>query len=74
VEMLDAPTGHVRWAQTFGRTLKGVFKAEEEIAQAVTRVLQTTLAPSASGRLVLLCYKIDTSIGHIRRCANVREE
>ena len=52
VEMLDARTGQVRWAETFNRTLKAVFMVEEEIAQAVTRVLKTRLAAPASGRLI----------------------
>lgn len=52
VEILDAETGQVRWAETFDRALKAVFRVEEEIAQAVTRVLQTTLAPPASARLM----------------------
>ena len=50
VEMIDAPTGQVRWAQTFERTLKAVFRVEEEIAQTVAQFLQATLP--VSGRLI----------------------
>lgn len=47
-EVLDAASGEVRWAETFDRTIDEIFSVEEEIAQAVTRVLQVTLAPHFS--------------------------
>jgi adenylate cyclase len=51
-EMIDATTGEVRWAETYNRTLDDVFTVQAEIAQAVARVLQLTLAPSVSKRLI----------------------
>jgi serine/threonine-protein kinase len=47
-EILDVASGEVRWAETYARTLDGLFTLEEEIAQAVARALQMTLASSAS--------------------------
>jgi serine/threonine-protein kinase len=47
-EILDVASGEVRWAETYARTLDGLFTLEEEIAQAVARALQVTLASSAS--------------------------
>ena len=51
-EILDVASGEVRWAETYGRTLDGLFALEEEIAQAVTRALQITLASSASSWVI----------------------
>jgi TolB-like protein len=34
VEILDVASGEVRWAETYARTLDGLFTLEEEIAQA----------------------------------------
>jgi len=51
-EMIDAATGEVRWAETYDRTFEAVFTVETEIAQAVARVLQMTLAPPASRKLI----------------------
>ena len=49
-EILDVASGEIRWAETYARTLDDLFTLEEEIAQAVARALQTTLAsPSSSG-------------------------
>ena len=47
-EILDVASGEIRWAETYARTLDGLFTLEEEIAQAVARALQMTLASSAS--------------------------
>lgn len=47
-EILDVASGEIRWAETYARTLDGLFTLEEEIAQAVARALQVTLASSAS--------------------------
>ena len=47
-EILDVSSGEVRWAEIYARTLDGLFALEEEIAQAVARALQITLASSAS--------------------------
>ncbi len=51
-EILDVASGEVRWAETFARTLDGLFALEEEIAQAVARALQITLASSASSSVI----------------------
>jgi len=47
-EILDVASGEIRWAETYARTLDGLFTLEEEIAQSVARALQMTLASSAS--------------------------
>lgn len=47
-EMVDVTSGEVRWAETYSRNLDSVFSVEEEIAQAVARVLQMTLASPTS--------------------------
>jgi adenylate cyclase len=51
-EILDVASGEVRWAETYARTLDGLFTLEEEIAQAVARALQMTLASSASSGVI----------------------
>jgi adenylate cyclase len=51
-EMLDAVTGEVRWAENYERNMDEVFTVEADIAQAVARVLQMTLAPPISTRLI----------------------
>jgi serine/threonine-protein kinase len=51
-EMIDAATGEVRWAESYDRTVEAIFSVETEIAQAVARVLQMTLAPPVSRRLI----------------------
>jgi adenylate cyclase len=52
VEILDVVSGEVRWAETYARTLDGLFALEEEIAQAVARALQITLASPASSAVI----------------------
>ena len=51
-EILDVASGEVRWAETYARTLDGLFALEEEIAQAVARALQITLASSSSSWVI----------------------
>jgi adenylate cyclase len=51
-EILDVVSGEVRWAETYARTLDGIFALEEEIAQAVARALQITLASPASSPVI----------------------
>jgi TolB-like protein/Tfp pilus assembly protein PilF len=51
-EMLDAVSGEVRWAENYERNMDEVFTVEADIAQAVARVLQMTLAPPISTRLI----------------------
>jgi len=52
VEILDVASGEIRWAETYARTLDGLFTVEEEIAQEVARALQMAVASSASRRLI----------------------
>jgi TolB-like protein len=53
VEMVDAETGEVRWVENFDRvTADNLFEIEEEIAQSIAGVLQKTLAPTLSRRIV----------------------
>jgi TolB-like protein len=47
-EMLDAVTGELQWTQTYERPIDDVFAVQAEIAEAVARVLQMTLAPPIS--------------------------
>ena len=51
-EILDVVSGEVRWAESYARTLDGLFAIEEEIAQAVARALHTTLASPASNWVI----------------------
>jgi adenylate cyclase len=51
-EILDVVSGEVRWAQTYARTLDGLFALEEEIAEAVARALQITLSSPASSWVI----------------------
>ncbi len=51
-EILDVVSGEVRWAETYARTLDGLFALEEEIAQAVARALQIALASPASSWVI----------------------
>jgi serine/threonine-protein kinase len=65
-EMLDATTGEVRWAQTYERTVNDVFAVEAEIAEAVARVLQMTLAPPVSRRLIRGAPSMDGYLLYLR--------
>ena len=65
-EMLDATTGEVLWAQTYERTLNDVFAVEAEIAEAVARVLQMTLAPLTSRRLIRSAPNMDAYLLYLR--------
>jgi TolB-like protein len=58
-EMLDVTTGEVRWAQTYERPMNDVFAVEAEIAEAVARVLQMTLAPPISRGLIRSAPNMD---------------
>jgi TolB-like protein/Tfp pilus assembly protein PilF len=51
-EMVDAISGEVRWAESYERTMDDVFTVETAIAESVARVLQMTLAPPVSRRLI----------------------
>ena len=53
VEMVDAGTGEVRWVKNFDRvTADNLFEIEEEIAHSISRILQKSLAPTMSRRIV----------------------
>src|SRR5215831_933536 len=65
-EMLDATTGEVLWAQTYERTLNDVFAVEAEIAEAVARVLQMTLAPLTSRGLIRSAPNMDAYLLYLR--------
>src|SRR6516165_4425860 len=65
-EMLDATTGEVHWAQTYERPIEDVFAVEAEIAEAVARVLQMTLAPPVSRGLVRSAPNMDAYLLYLR--------
>src|SRR5215471_19687660 len=65
-EMLDATTGEVHWAQTYERPVEDVFAVETEIAEAVARVLQMTLAPPVSRGLVHSAPNMDAYLLYLR--------
>jgi serine/threonine-protein kinase len=65
-EMLDATTGEVHWAQTYERPVEDVFAVEAEIAEAVARVLQMTLAPPVSRRIIRSAPNMDAYLLYLR--------
>ena len=65
-EMLDAMTGEVHWAQTYERPIDDIFAVEAEIAEAVARVLQMTLAPPVSRGLVRSAPNMDAYLLYLR--------
>jgi serine/threonine-protein kinase len=65
-EMLDAMTGEVHWAQTYERPIDDVFAVEAEIAEAVARVLQMTLAPPVSRGLFRSAPNMDAYLLYLR--------
>lgn len=65
-EILDAETGYVRWTETYDRTLGDIFKIQGEIAQAVARVLQMTLAPVVSRRLIRSAPSMDAYMLYLK--------
>jgi serine/threonine-protein kinase len=65
-EMLDATTGEVHWAQTYERPIEDVFAVEAEIAEAVARVLQMTLAPPVSRGLIRSAPNMDAYLLYLR--------
>lgn len=65
-EMLDAKTGEVRWAQTYERPIDDIFTVEAEIAEAVARALQMTLAPPISRGLVRSAPNMDAYLLYLR--------
>src|SRR5215469_15092903 len=65
-EVLDAMTGEVHWAQTYERQICDVFTVEAEIAEAVARVLQMTLAPPVSRGLIRSAPNMDAYLLYLR--------
>ena len=65
-EMLDATTGEVHWAQTYERPIEDVFAVEAEIAEAVARVLQMTLAPPVSRGLIRSAPNMDAYLLYLQ--------
>jgi serine/threonine-protein kinase len=65
-EMLDATTGEVHWAQTYKRSIDDIFAVGPEIAEAVARVLQMTLAPFTSRRLIRSAPNMDAYLLYLR--------
>jgi serine/threonine-protein kinase len=65
-EMVDAMTGEVRWTEAYERTVNDVFAVEAEIAEAVARVLQMTLAPPVSRRLIRGAPSMDAYLLYLR--------
>src|SRR5215472_10198862 len=65
-EMLDATTGEVHWAQTYERPIEDVFVVEAEIAEAVARVLQMTLAPPVSRGLIRSAPNMDAYLLYLQ--------
>jgi serine/threonine-protein kinase len=65
-EMLDAMTGEVHWAQTYERPIEDVFAVEAEIAEAVARVLQMTLAPPVSRGLIRSAPNMDAYLLYLQ--------
>jgi len=65
-EMLDATTGEVHWAQTYERPIEDVFAVEAELAEAVARVLQMTLAPPVSRGLIRSAPNMDAYLLYLQ--------
>ena len=66
MEMIDATTGEVHWAQTYERPIEDLFAVEAEIAEAVARVLQMTLAPPVSRGLIRSAPNMDAYLLYLR--------
>jgi TolB-like protein len=65
-EMVDAISGEVRWAESYERTMDDVFTVETEIAHSVARVLQMTLAPPVSRRLIRSAPSMDAYLLYLQ--------
>ncbi len=75
VEMVDAGTGEVRWVKNFNRVTADnlfQFEIEEEIAHSIAGVLQTTLAPTMSRRIISGAPNMDAYLLYLkgRHCWN----
>ena len=65
-EMLDAVTGELQWTQTYERPIDDIFAVEAEIAEAVARVLQMTLAPPVSRGLIRSAPNMDAYLLYLQ--------
>ena len=67
VEMVNTGTGEVRWVKTFDRvTADNLFEIEEEIAHSIAAVLQRTLAPTLSRRIVSGAPNMDAYLLYLK--------
>jgi len=67
VEMVDAGTGEVRWVKNFDRvTADNLFEIEEEIAHSIAQILQKTLAPTMSRRIVSGAPNLDAYLLYLK--------
>lgn len=51
VQLVDGRNGAHLWAQSYPRTLQGVFEVETEVAENVVEALKATLLPSEAARV-----------------------
>jgi TolB-like protein/DNA-binding winged helix-turn-helix (wHTH) protein/thioredoxin-like negative regulator of GroEL len=51
VQLIDGSNGSHLWAQTYPRTLEGVFEVESEVAENVVEALKATLLPAEAVRV-----------------------
>ena len=65
-EMLDVASGEVRWAENYTRTLDGLFTVEQEIAEAIAKALQMTLASPASSGLICGAPDLDAYLLYLQ--------
>jgi serine/threonine-protein kinase len=65
-EVLDAATGKVTWAETYDRTLDALFSVEREIAEALARVLQVTVASPTLTRLIRRAPSMDAYLLYLQ--------
>jgi serine/threonine-protein kinase len=65
-EMLDAMTREAFWAQTYERPIDDILAVGAEIAEAVARVLQMTLAPPVSRGLIRSAPNMDAYLLYVR--------
>ena len=52
VELTDAATGYLTWAERFDRTLDDVFEVQEEIVHAIVTALRGALTPHEAAELL----------------------
>ena len=52
VQLIDAGSGYHLWSESYDREMTGVFAVQEEIAQAIARLLKVKLGATRAGPLV----------------------